>query len=118
LAGEWHRVSISDPQEGKVTFIIAAIPNGISFKSPQQNFVDKTYFDGKEHASLNPDDVNHVFDSAERLDVHSFRETEKRDGKVIATTTCQLSPDENTLTCARIDNNNQKIISVFERTGQ
>ena len=115
LAGEWKRMSITDPQGEKATETVRVIPNGLAFKYSLSKSEEKIYFDGKEHADDDPDAMKSVSDIATRLDAHSYREIEKRKGEVISTQSCSLSDDENTITCTTIDGHGRKSVIVLER---
>lgn len=118
LAGEWRRTAIKDPQADQYTMTIRAIPNGLRTKSSDRNLEQDTYFDGKEHAEADPNDVKGLSYVAKRLDAHSYRQVEKRNGKVLDSGTCKLSDDENTMTCTWVDNRGQETVVVQERVSR
>jgi hypothetical protein len=118
LAGEWNLTGEKDLGEDKETGMVRAIPGGLRFGSSNQKREEDMYFDGKEHASQDPDEAKGISYIAERLNRHSFRLISKRSGAVISTRTCELSDDENTLTCTDIDHDGKKSVYVEERVSR
>lgn len=115
LAGEWNLTGEKDPAGDQETETIRAIPGGLRFGSSDQKREEDMYFDEKEHASQDPDEAKGISYVAKRLNPHAYRLISKKGGAVLFTSNCELSDDENTLTCTNIDHDGKKSVYVEER---
>jgi hypothetical protein len=95
--------------------IVGKTSDGLSFRNSAQKFVDQVYFDGKDHASKDPDEMQGLTTSTERADLRTIRSVEKRNGKSLGTITYAVSADGKLMTAAIAMTNGSTSFIVWER---
>ncbi len=114
LAGEWAMISRQSPNDA-LRLAVQKTSDGLSFQTSDRRFVDQLYFDGKEHASKDPDEMQGLTTSTERVDSRTIRSIEKRGGKILDTITYAVSADRKLMTATVALSNGGTSITVWER---
>lgn len=114
LAGEWVMTSRQDPTDVG-SLIVRKTSGGLSIQNSQESFVDQVYFDGKDHASKDPDEIQGVTTLTDRPDSRTMRSVQKRNGKVLGTITYTVSADGKVLTATADMPKSGTSVMVWER---
>jgi hypothetical protein len=99
LSGSWKREKI-EASENWLVFTYASTGDGLNYKASNGEAYHAK-FDGKDYPYQGDPGTTSVV--LKKIDDHTFEETDKRDGKVVAVSRLSISPDGKSLTMVSQD---------------